>query len=116
MAARLIKPFILLMLVTSMAGLAAFGRRENPGMQTIQVSGRVRMVGSSPMTSLVLSGEDREWHIDENDKEKLMPYQQQIITVRGKEYYRDLTFANGRSAGRWYYLTDISIIQTASEN
>jgi len=68
------------------------------------------MVGNSPMTSLVISGEDREWHIESGENEKLMHLQQQNVTVTAKEYYEDRVFANGTSAGRFYFLKDIIVI------
>ena len=112
------KIILLLFFFVSITGLTAFGKKEKnePQTQTVQVKGRVRLVGSSPLASLVLSGENREWYIDEKDQEKIMSLQQQIITVEGQEYYIDLTFANGRSAGRRYYLKDIRILKTPPAN
>ena len=78
--------------------------------QKVEVSGRVRLVGSSPMTSLVISGDTREWYIEAAEKDKLMHLQQQIVTVRAQEYYQDMVFANGISAGRHYYLKNITIV------
>jgi hypothetical protein len=107
---------ILLVFFVPIAGLPAFGGREDgkPKPQPVEATGRVRMVGSSPLSSLVLSGENREWYIEAGEQEKLMRFQQQTVTVRGREYYEDLTFANGISAGRRYYLKDIKIIKTAN--
>jgi hypothetical protein len=78
--------------------------------QRVEVSGRVRMVGSSPMTSLVISGETREWYVEAAEKDKLMHLQQQTVTVRAQEYYQDMVFANGLSAGRHYYLKNITVV------
>jgi hypothetical protein len=77
----------------------------------VEVSGVVRLVGSSPFSSLVISGEDREWHIVPEEQKKLMDLQHQRVTVRGQEYYYDRTFANGTSAGRQYYLKKIVIVK-----
>jgi hypothetical protein len=85
---------------------------EEEGLREVVVSGKIRLVGSSPMTSLVITGEDREWHIEHEEKEKFMELQQQEITIRAKEYSYDHVFANGTSAGRYYYLKDIIIINT----
>jgi hypothetical protein len=104
---------ILLVFFIPIAGLSAFGGREDKP-KPVEVTGRVRMVGSSPLSSLVLSGENREWHIEAGEQEKLMRFQQQTVTVKGREYYADLTFANGMSAGRRYYLKDIEIVKTAN--
>jgi hypothetical protein len=78
--------------------------------QKVEASGRVRLVGNSPMTSLVISGEDREWYVESGEKEKLMHLQQQYVTVTAYEYYEDRVFANGTSAGRFYFLKDIVVI------
>ena len=79
-------------------------------MREIEVTGRIRLVGSGPINNLVLTAEDREWYIDQGDRQKLWQLQQQIVTVSGKEYWQDLTFANGMPAGRQYFLKDIRII------
>ena len=62
------------------------------------------------MTSLVITGEDREWYVESGEKEKLMHLQQQNVTVIANEYYEDRVFANGTSAGRFYFLKDIVVI------
>jgi hypothetical protein len=102
--------FLLLMLISA-NGICALGKKEKEtGLRQVEVSGRVRLVGNSPMTFLVLSGEDREWHIEPEEQAKLMDLQQQIVRVKAQEYYRDLVFANGSSAGRQYYLKNITVI------
>ena len=79
--------------------------------QKVEVSGIVRLVGSSPMSFLVISGEDREWYVEPDEQDKLMHLQQQFITVSANEYYRDQVFANGSSAGRYYFLKNIVIVK-----
>ncbi|MDR0316101.1 MAG: hypothetical protein LBH97_04290 [Treponema sp.] len=111
---RIIKTILLLLLIFGVvAGLFAFGAKETGDTETqiVVVSGRVRLVGSSPLTSLVISGENREWYVEPGEERKLMQLQQQIVTVEGREYYRDLTFVNGVSAGRRYFLKNIKIIE-----
>ena len=73
-------------------------------------SGTVRLVGNSPMTSLVINGENREWYIEPAEEKKLMHLQQQTVTVSGTEYHVDYIFANGSSAGRRYFLKDITVL------
>jgi len=105
---------VLLFVLLYAAGntFALGGKEENAAKpQKVEVSGKVRMVGSSPMTSLVISGEDREWYIEREEMKKLMDFQQQLVTVKAQEYYYDRTFANGTSAGRQYYLKNIVIIK-----
>jgi hypothetical protein len=102
--------FLLIMLISA-DSICAMGKKEKEtGLQKVEVSGRVRMVGNSPMTFLVLSGEDREWYIEPDEQAKLMDLQQQTVTVKADEYYRDMTFANGSPAGRQYYLKNIKVI------
>ena len=102
----------MLLLVVLCALLNALGRGEQDGTkpQKVEISGTVRLVGNSPMTSLVITGEGREWFVDADEKDKLMHLQQQTVTVRAKEYYVDRVFANGMPAGRHYYLKDITVI------
>jgi hypothetical protein len=89
------------------------GRQDPPDGEkpkTVQVTGRVRLTGSGPGTELVITGADREWRIDKKDQDKLWNLQQQNVTVEGWETSREMTFANGVSAGTWYYLRDIRLI------
>ena len=81
-----------------------------PGQGTVQVNGRVRLVGSAPLYNLVITSEDREWYIIREEQDKLWLYQQQTVRVKATEYYLDLEFANGSPAGRRYFLKDIRII------
>ena len=106
--------FLLMFLFLRMAGNAvAWGGKENnnAGLRRVEASGTVRMVGNSPMTSLVISGENREWYIEAQETHKLVEFQQQTVTVKAQEYYYDQVFANGTPAGRQYYLKNIVIIK-----
>ena len=94
-----------------MGNASALGEKEHGTKpQKVEISGRVRMVGNSPMTSLVISGENREWHIAPEEEKKLLLLQQRIVTVKAQEYYYDRFFADGSPGGRFYYLKDIVII------
>ena len=111
----------LFLLLVAAGNLMPLGKREKKQpkpqyseAQKIQASGRVRLVGNSPMTSLVITGEDREWYVESGEKEKLMHLQQQDVTVSAYEYYEDRVFANGTSAGRYYFLKDIVVIDPQS--
>jgi hypothetical protein len=102
-----------LMLPLVLMSLPAMGGDQNKGEKpkNVEVSGRVRLVGSGPQTKLVITGKDREWYINEKDRNKLMNLQQQIVTVKGRESFEDLTFASGISAGRRYLLENITVIR-----
>ena len=102
--------FAILLLFVSGYFLYAKGIGENK-LPQIEVTGRVRLVGSGLINDLVITTEEKEWYIDQNDRQKLWQLQQQTVTVKGKEYYQDLVFANGTPAGRQYFLKDITILK-----
>jgi hypothetical protein len=111
------KPAVILLsfiLLYAAENISARGRDEKnfPKTHKVELSGKVRMVGNSPMTSLVISGENREWYIEPEEQEKLMEFQQRMVTVRAEEYYYDRVFANGTSAGRQYYIKNIIILES----
>ena len=109
----MIMPTAAFVLFCAAVNVHALGKKEqDPAKpQKVEVSGTVRLVGSSPMTSLVITGEGREWFIAPDEQRKLMHLQQRTVTVRAKEYYQDMFFANGSSAGRHYYLKDITLVR-----
>jgi hypothetical protein len=97
-------------LCAAMAGAMGAGQRgEKP--ETLRVSGVVRLVGSSPLTELLISAESGEWHIEEKDRDKLLKFQQRIVTVEGEERTETLRFADGRPAGERRYLGNIRIVE-----
>jgi hypothetical protein len=100
-----------LLFLCAVLNVRAAGKKEARPVK-VTVSGTVRMVGSSPMTALVISGEDREWYIEQAEERKIAHLQQQTVTVSGKEYYTDYVLANGISAGRRYFLKDITVVGT----
>jgi hypothetical protein len=102
---------ISVLLFCTALNVQAMGKKE-PGQVKVTVSGTVRLVGSSPMSSLVITGEDREWYIEQSEERKLSQLQQQTVTVSGTEYYVDLVFANGVSAGRRYFLKNITVVRS----
>jgi hypothetical protein len=106
------KPAVILplVIVLCIAGTAFALGKGDAKPRKVEVSGTVRMVGNSPMNSLIISGENRDWFIALKDEKKLMPFQQQIVTVKAQEYYFDRNYANGDFAGRQYFLKKIVII------
>ena len=119
---RTLRFFLMPLLLCTAMVLPALGRKEEksttaqkgkiPQAQSavVQVSGRVRLVGSEPFSELVITGPDREWYIDKDDEYKLKELQQRTVTVEGIETVKALTFANGRPAGERCSLKDIRII------
>jgi hypothetical protein len=88
--------------------LHAFGRRERDNF--VQATGVVRLVGSSPLTELIISGPDREWYVSRDDEYKLRDLQHQTVTVEGVETVITLRFANGFPAGERFTLDRIKVI------
>ncbi|WP_198429943.1 hypothetical protein [Treponema primitia] len=87
------------------------GQDKTPN--TVRVTGQVRLIGSGPGMELVITGTDREWRIDKEDRDTLWDLQQRTVTVEGQESSREMTFANGTPAGTWYFLRQIKIIETS---
>jgi len=78
----------------------------------VTVTGLVRLVGSSALSELVITGDEAQWYIAREDREKLHQLQQQRVTVEGEETVRELKFAGGQSAGLRRELRNIKIIST----
>jgi len=106
---------IFVLMLFTVASLPALGGKDKedtkPLPEPVQVTatGKVRLTGSSHMSSLVITGETREWIVEPAEEKKLMLLQQQTVTVSGMEYYVDYFFANGTSAGRKYFLKEIVV-------
>jgi hypothetical protein len=79
--------------------------------EIIQVRGRVRLVGSMPLSSLVISDSDgQDWYVEGADRNRIAGYEQQSITVEGQSEYRDIILANGEKIGVQRFLRDITVI------
>jgi hypothetical protein len=100
-------------------GLYALGNREKEtvssrtpdnNVKIVQVTGIVRMVGSSPMNELVISGSETQWYIKREERNKLNHLQHNTVTVEGEETERELIFASGLPAGIRRELSNIRII------
>jgi len=76
----------------------------------VQATGRVRLVGSGPVSELVITGEGKQWYIAKEEMQKLNAFQQQTVTVEGEETIRELRWANGRPAGKRRYLHNIKLM------
>jgi len=103
----------LLPLFFSLAVLLPADGEEKSGTgqyPTVQVTGRVRLVGNEPFTEFVITGSDKEWYIPEDEVYKLSDLQHSTITVKGIENVVQLTFASGNPAGERRTLKNIEII------
>ena len=77
---------------------------------TIQVTGIVRLVGSSLLPELVITGTEMEWYIEKEEEYKLKDYQHRTVTIEGVETVIAINFANGYPAGERRSLKNIKII------
>jgi hypothetical protein len=86
--------------------------RETEAVEAVfvQVTGRVRLVGSAPITEIVITGPDREWYVSREEDRQLRELQHRTVTVEGYESVYELRFANGFYAGQRRTLKDIKIL------
>ncbi len=64
--------------------------------QTVQVIGRIRLVGSAPLTTLVISdAAGNDWYIAETDREAVRLFEQREITLTGLVEIKEMILANG---------------------
>jgi len=103
---------ILFFFICITALLPAFGRNE---VKTVQVTGVVRLIGTSLFPEIVVTGSDMEWHIAKDEINKLFDLQHRTVTVEGQETVTELRFANGLPAGTRRELRNIRIV-TVSNN
>jgi hypothetical protein len=76
----------------------------------VQITGIVRLVGSANFPQIVISGSGSQWYVVREEMDKLYDLQHRTVTVEAVETVRELTFANGRSAGIRRELRNIRII------
>ncbi|MCL2191143.1 MAG: hypothetical protein FWB79_04055 [Treponema sp.] len=91
------------------------GRQDAGQPREVEVTGRVRLVGTSRFPSLVISGEERDWFIDGGEREKLMGLQQQVVTVRAQKHTYEMRLANGLVSHSHYVLRNIVIVRVEGE-
>jgi len=111
--------FSVLIFLCSAALLSAQGGRDDVVSEetvvleeavVVQVTGTVRLVGSANFPQVVISGSGSQWYIVREEMNKLYDLQHRTVTVEAEETVRELTFANGRSAGIRRELRNIKII------
>ena len=109
---------LLFLLCCLAAVLPALGNKEKEPKETepvVQITGRVRLVGTGTFPELVISGEEKEWYVAGDERQKLMDLQHRIVTVEANETVRELKFAGGQSAGERRTLKNIRIISVEAE-
>lgn len=99
----------ILFLIFAVAVLSANDAEEKS--EIVQVTGVVRLVGSSLFSEIVISTSDRRnWYVTREDRDKLHDLQQQIVTVEGEEVIVEMRLANGRRTLTRRELHNIRII------
>lgn len=97
------------------ASVFAVGRREEPPepepvKEIVRITGTVRLVGSASFSELVIAGDNKQWYVSREEMSKLMELQHRVVTLECVETIVEMQFANGRSAGVRYILSDIRIV------
>jgi hypothetical protein len=97
---------------TASAVEGATSAQAVPPADIIRVHGRVRLVGSMPLPSLVVSDADNnDWYLEHADRAAVSSYEQRVLTIEGTAEYRDMILANGENIGIRRFLRDITIIE-----
>lgn len=82
-----------------------------PEGSTVEVSGRVRRVGSQLFSDLVVTdAAGNDWYIVSADDAALRRLEQEQATVRGTLHLRDMVLADGRQLGARRELTDVVVV------
>ncbi|MDR3166779.1 MAG: hypothetical protein LBT93_02455 [Treponema sp.] len=77
--------------------------------ETVEVSGRVRLVGSGIQPEVVISAENGEWYITRNEQNQFLKLQQQWVKVEGKADFRKIILADGTYLETRRILRDIRL-------
>jgi hypothetical protein len=92
--------------------MPALGGKEKDTVKSnvVQVSGTVRLVGTSLFPEIVITGSENEWYVEKEEMSKLHDFQHRVVTVEGEETVVELRFASGISAGVRRTLRNIKVI------
>jgi hypothetical protein len=101
----------LLLLSTLSAALYARGDKEESKLQILQITGVVRLVGTDLFPELVITTNNGEWYIANDERDKLHDLQHRTVTVEGEETILELKFASGMPAGTKRILRNVRIIR-----
>jgi hypothetical protein len=86
-------------------------REEIDALETVRVTGRVRLVGSGFRTEIVITGSDSEWHLEPKDQEKFRNLQQRVVTVEGKLDSGEFAIINSGKKIKWLILRDVALVR-----
>ncbi|MDR1785117.1 MAG: hypothetical protein LBR23_01440 [Spirochaetaceae bacterium] len=85
--------------------------RAGPGT-LVEITGRVRLVGSEPFPELVITdGDNHDWYIAREDSAALRKFEQQTVTVRGLVYREEMILANGKRLEDRLVLSAVVVVE-----
>jgi len=105
--------FFLVIFIFMFSSLAfSFGSKEKnkETLPVVQITGIVRLVGTSTFPELIISDSQTDWHVIKEERSKLNDFQHHTVIVEGEETVIELQFANGLPAGTRRELRNIRII------
>lgn len=80
--------------------------------QTVEVSGRIRLVGSDPFPDLVLTDDQgKDWYIDDASKAVVKGLEQQRVRVSAVVSLKTLKLANGTALPERKILSSVSVLK-----
>ncbi|MDR0502980.1 MAG: hypothetical protein LBH16_06630 [Treponema sp.] len=100
---------ILLILIASQLSAGGSGEKEEKP-PSVQVKGLVRLTGTSLFPEIVISGDEMEWHVAQDEYGKLKDFQHRIVTIEGEQAIIEMEFAKGRFKSYRRELRNIRII------
>jgi hypothetical protein len=102
------------LLLAAVLGAGNTGK-EARGLETVQVCGWVRLVGSGIRPEVVISAADGEGYINRQEQSQFIPLQQGWIQVEGKADFWEMVLADGVSLGKRRILRDIRFLEPAPQ-
>ncbi|MDR3139542.1 MAG: hypothetical protein LBT95_07685 [Treponema sp.] len=100
------------LLLAAVLGAGNTGKKARD-LETAEVSGWVRLVGSGIWPEVVISAADGEWYINRKEQNQFIPLQQRWIRVEGKVDFWEMVLADGASLGKRRILRDIRFLEPA---
>ena len=81
--------------------------------QIVEITGKVRLVGSEPFSEMVITEAGKyDWYIENTEDRKLISsHQQEIVTIRGTVILKEMILADGKKLGSRKILSGISLIK-----
>ncbi len=79
--------------------------------QTVEVWGKIRLVGSEPFPELVITDDSgNDWYIDEESREAVQAYEQRRVRLSAIVRLKSLTLANGTALPERRILKAVTVL------